>query len=209
MNNVKKRNFESLAKAAKAAGLIGLGELTDIGTSVALGTVKTLQESTWEKKAILSGIIGNIATHALDMDLPFSGVGMNSLVGIDAFIDNASDIAIGVAGTSLAYKAANNIQQIHNSKKSVEDIMAELGIAFDDEDEQENLEPVRNPNGIFSSMSPETLRALREARNNVIQENKNETIESTNDEINPEDEEKAERELLKKLLKKYGTETIL
>lgn len=190
----KQRDFDTLAKAAKTAGLIAVGEIADIGTSVALGTVKTMQESTWEKKMLLGGIIGNIAAKALDMDLPFAGVGLNSMVGIDGFVDNASDIAMGIAGTSLAYKAANNIQSIHNSNKTVEDIMEELGI------EVEISEPVIEQSklkakGIFAALTEEQLKQLEEARKIKIKEKEEEEEKL---------DEEQEMSLLKQLLAKYG-----
>lgn len=187
MISKRKRDFDSLARAAKTAGLIGLGEVTDFGTSTALGIAKTMQESTWEKKVLVGSIIGNIASHVLDMDLPFVNLGIESMQGIDAFVDNVSDVAMGVAGASLAYKAANNIQAIHNSEKSFEEILQEMGLNLDEEEQK----PIKN--NIFAGMSPEQISAIFQNKQKIkpIQEEKELT----------EDEEKA---MLKMLLKKYG-----
>ena len=130
---------------------------------------------------------GNIASHVLDMDLPFVNLGIESMQGIDAFVDNVSDVAMGVAGTSLAYKAANNIQAIHNSEKSFEEILQEMGLNLDEEEQK----PIKN--NIFAGMSPEQISAIFQNKQKIkpIQEEKELT----------EDEEKA---MLKMLLKKYG-----
>lgn len=190
MISKRKRDFDSLARAAKTAGLIGLGEVTDFGTSTALGIAKTMQESTWEKKVLIGGILGNMAAGLLDMDLPFVNLGIESMQGIDAFVDNVSDVAMGVAGASLAYKTANNIQAIHNSEKSFEEILQEMGLDLDEEEQK----PIKNNiTNIFAGMSPEQISAIFQNKQNIkpIQEEK---------ELN-EDEEKA---MLKMLLKKYG-----
>ena len=199
MINRKQRDFDSLAKAAKTAGLIGLGEVTDFGTSTVLGVAKTIQESTWEKKALVGGIIGNIAAHVLDMDLPFVNLGVESMQGIDAFVDNMSDIVMGAAGASLAYKTANNIQQIHNSNKSLEEILQEMGIEIETE-EKPNTQIKNNVQNVFSGMTPEQLMALFANKQNIQKPIEKEEKELTEDE---------EKELFKKLLKKYGKEEIL
>lgn len=193
MINKRKRDFDSLARAAKTAGLIGLGEVTDFGTSAALGVAKTIQESTWEKKALVGGLLGNLAAGLLDMDLPFVNLGVESMAGIDAFVDNASDIAMGVAGASLAYKTANNIQAIHNSNKSLEEILQEMGLELEEDEEEQ---PIRNnTSNIFAGMSPEQISAIFQNRQTINPVKKEKEF--------IEDEEKA---MLKMLLKKYGNE---
>lgn len=201
----KKRDFDSLAKAAKTAGLIAAGEVTDFGTSVALGAVKTLQESTWEKKALVGGLIGNIAASVLDMDLPFANLGIESMAGIDAFVDNASDVAMGIAGVSLAYKMANNIQEINSSNKSIEELIAEMGLELEEEKKEKPI--IQNKKvGIFSNLTPEKLAEIERLR-------KGDDKEEENEEDEEEMTEEQEMALLKSLLKKYGknlkTEEIL
>lgn len=194
----RKRDFDSLAKAAKTAGLVTVGEITDLGTSVALGAVKTLQESKWEKKAIVGGIIGNIAAGLVDMDLPFINLGIESMSGVDAFVDNMSDVAMGVAGASLAYKAANNIQAIHNSEKSIEEIMADMGLEIEEEETPIANNIGKQKGGIFSNLTPEKLKEINRIRNNSIIQ------EQEEDESEEEDTtEEQEMLLLQKLLAKY------
>lgn len=199
MISKKCRNFDALTKAAKAAGMIGLGEVTDFGTSTALGIAKTMQESTWEKKVLIGGLIGNLAAGILDMDLPFVNLGVESMQGIDSFVDNVSDVAMGVAGASLAYKTANNIQQIHNSNKSLEEILQEMGIEIETE-EKSNTQIKNNVQNVFSGMTPEQLMALFANKQNIQKPIEKEEKELTENE---------EKELFKKLLKKYGKEEIL
>lgn len=132
---IKKNNMDNLTKTLKAAGFVGLNEISNVGTSAILGTAKTIKESTWEKKVLLGGLLGNLAAGVLDMDLPFANLGIESMAGIDALVDNASDIAMGVAGASMAYKLANNIQELNNSNKSTEDLLKELGLDFEEDEE--------------------------------------------------------------------------
>lgn len=183
MISKKCRSLNNLTKAAKAAGMVGLGEVSDLGTSVVLGTTKTLQESTWEKKLLIGGLLGNLASGLLDMDLPFVNLGIESLTGIDTFVDNASDIAMGIAGTSLAYKTANNIQEFHNSNKSIDEKLEELGITFDDIEDERIIPVVDN-----------VFKLKQEERNKIKEENKNQT----------ELTEEQEKVLLQQLLAKYG-----
>lgn len=189
MISKRKRDFDSLTRAAKTAGLIGLGEVTDFGTSTALGIAKTMQESTWEKKVLIGGLIGNLAAGILDMDLPFVNLGVESMQGIDSFVDNVSDVAMGVAGASLAYKTANNIQEIHNSEKSFEQILQEMGLDLEDyEEEQKHIKP-----NIFTEMTPEQIATIFASKQNIKPAKEEKEL--------TEDEEKA---MLKMLLKKYG-----
>lgn len=194
MISKKARNFDALTKAAKAAGMIGLGEVADIGTSVALGTAKTLQESSWEKKVIIGGVLANIAAGALDLDLPFVNLGIESIAGIDAVVDNASDIAIGVAGASLMYKTANNIQKMHNSKKSVEQKLAELGISLEEEQEEEEEETIFNEKYINKLKAQNNIEVKEDEEKKPQQ-----PVQLT------EDQEKV---LLQQLLAKYGASSI-
>lgn len=121
---MKKGN--GIGEVLKTVGVYSLGEVENYAGSAVLGTMKAVKESSWEKKVLLGGIVGNIAAHVLDMDLPFANLGMESMVGIDGFIDNASDIAMGVAAASLLYKTTKNIDEINKSDKSVEELIAEM-----------------------------------------------------------------------------------
>lgn len=116
----------NLGDALKAVGVFSAAELEDLSSSVILGTAKTLKESTWEKKVILGGLVANLAAGFLDLDAPFIGIGAESMAGMDSFVDNAADIAIGAAAASLAYKASNNIQEINASNKSAEELIEEF-----------------------------------------------------------------------------------
>lgn len=176
----KKLSFDELSKAIKTTGLVGLGEVSDFGTSIALGTTKTIQEAGWEKKVLLGGLLGNLAASVLDMDLPFANLGIESMAGIDAFVDNASDIAMGVAGASLGYKTISNIQEMQSSNKTLEEKLADLG--FDYNEETENVIP-NNININLRGVMPE--------------QNKKDENELT---------EEQEKLLLRQLLKKYGTQ---
>lgn len=178
----KKVNFDELAKTVKAAGLVGLGEVSDLGTSAILGATKTIKESNWEKKVLFGGILGNLAAGILDMDLPFANLGIESIAGLDSFVDNASDIAMGVAGASMAYKFANNVQELQNSNETLEEKLAKLGIVLDDE----KSEPIQE-------------QSIFERKNDI-------TKQETKQEQNIDLAEQQEKLLLKQLLKKYGNE---
>lgn len=131
------KNGSGIGDILKTVGTYGLSEAENYAGSAVLGTMKTLKESSWEKKVLLGGLVGNLAAHVLDMDLPFLNLGMDSMVGIDNFIDNASDVAMGVAAASLLYKTTKNIDDINKSDKSVEDIIAEM---FPEEDDSQEID---------------------------------------------------------------------
>lgn len=100
-----------LGEILQASGSLAIGEAERGIASVIVGVTKTVKEAGWEKTALMGALAGNVASHLLDLDAPFSNLGVESLVGIDLAIDNVSDIAAGAALASLAYKASKNISK--------------------------------------------------------------------------------------------------
>lgn len=136
----EKQNKIDLGTILTAAGKTSMAEGERLAASAILGITKTIKESKWETTALIGSLVGNIAAQTLDLDLPFANLGVESAVGIDSFLDNASDVVAGAALTSLAYKASKNISDCAKIK-SREDLLREvqkyMEISSDEDDDDE------------------------------------------------------------------------
>lgn len=138
----EKENKIDLGSVLTAAGKTSIAEGEKLVASVVLGVTKTIKESKWETTALIGSLVGNIAAQTLDLDLPFTNLGVESAVGIDSFLDNASDVVAGAALTSLAYKASKNISdysKIKSREKLLEEVQKYMEMSSDDEDDDEDL----------------------------------------------------------------------
>lgn len=138
----EKENKIDLGTVLTAAGKTSIAEGEKLVASVVLGVTKTIKESKWETTALIGSLVGNIAAQTLDLDLPFTNLGVESAVGIDSFLDNASDVVAGAALTSLAYKASKNISdysKIKSREKLLEEVQKYMEMSSDDEDDDEDL----------------------------------------------------------------------
>lgn len=139
----EKKNKIDLGTVLTAAGKTSMAEGEKLVASVVLGVTKTVKESKWETTALISSLVGNIAAQTLDLDLPFANLGVESAVGIDSFLDNASDVVAGAALASLAYKASKNISdysKIKSREKLLEEAQKYMEMSSDDEDEDDDEE---------------------------------------------------------------------
>lgn len=136
----EKENKIDLGSVLTAAGKTSIAEGEKLVASVVLGVTKTIKESKWETTALIGSLVGNIAAQTLDLDLPFTNLGVESAVGIDSFLDNASDVVAGAALTSLAYKASKNISdysKIKSREKLLEEVQKYMEMSSDDEDDDD------------------------------------------------------------------------
>lgn len=138
----EKQNKIDLGTILTAAGKTGMAEGERLAASAILGITKTIKESKWETTALIGSLVGNIAAQTLDLDLPFANLGVESAVGIDSFLDNASDVVAGAALASLAYKASKNISDC-SKIKSREELLKEaqkyMEISSNEDDDDEDL----------------------------------------------------------------------
>lgn len=106
----------------------GLEELDNTVGNVILATVETAKANKTALKILGLGLMANVATHALDLDAMAEGVGLNKLVGIDAFIDNASDVAMLGAGAKIASDLSKNVLDALENRKTNDELMNVFGI---------------------------------------------------------------------------------
>lgn len=120
--------FDETKEVAKSVAVEAVGK-------VVLGTAKTVKESSFSQKLLIGSLVGNAIAKALDLDLPFEGLGIDS--NVDAFVDNASDVA-GVIGLGLLGRnLTKNIAEVNPDEiwKSIKESADEI-----DDDDAEDLD---------------------------------------------------------------------
>ncbi|MDK4523122.1 hypothetical protein [Fusobacterium necrophorum] len=105
-----------------------VNELDNTLGNVILATVKTAKNNKNSLKVLGLGMAANATVHALDLDNMMSGVGLDKLVGIDAFVDNISDVAMLGAGAKLVHGLAKNVTNALENRKTNDELLTAFGI---------------------------------------------------------------------------------
>lgn len=105
-----------------------VNELDNTLGNVILATVETAKNNKSSLKVLGLGMAANAAVHALDLDNMMSGVGLDKLVGIDAFVDNISDVAMLGAGAKLVHDLAKNVTNALENRKTNDELLTAFGI---------------------------------------------------------------------------------
>ncbi|CAL7871046.1 DUF937 domain-containing protein [Fusobacterium necrophorum subsp. funduliforme] len=105
-----------------------VNELDNTLGNVILATVETAKNNKSSLKVLGLGMAANAAVHALDLDNMMSGVGLDKLVGIDAFVDNISDVAMLGAGAKLVHGLAKNVTNALENRKTNDELLTAFGI---------------------------------------------------------------------------------
>lgn len=105
-----------------------VNELDNTLGNIILATVETAKNNKSSLKVLGLGMAANAAVHALDLDNMMSGVGLDKLVGIDAFVDNISDVAMLGAGAKLVHDLAKNVTNALENRKTNDELLKAFGI---------------------------------------------------------------------------------
>ena len=115
----------NLSRVGSLISDVTIDTTAELGASALLGTIKTLKDSTWEKKALGISLAGNLISGVFDMDTTFGILG-ETFTGIDGKVDQIADVIGITAAGSLIYKAFENSKAIYESEKELDELLEEI-----------------------------------------------------------------------------------
>ena len=137
---------EVVNKNKKEEGMVSTALLSEIfneslksadnlGANILHGVVKTVKENKFAVGVALAGLAANGIAKAFDLDNPLAVIGQEGL-GLDAFVDNAGDLALLGAGAKLATDLVMNTKDAIYNPLSNEELLAQYAVK---DEELENL----------------------------------------------------------------------
>ena len=100
LNGVKEQEMITPKVVSELLGE-ALNSADNLGANLIHGVVKTIKDNKVAVGIGIAGLIGNGIAKAFDLDNPLAVIGQENL-GLDAFVDNAADLALLGAGAKLA-----------------------------------------------------------------------------------------------------------
>lgn len=135
LNKEKKKEMVS----TKVLGEIineSLNSADNLGANILHGVVKTIKENKFAVGIALAGLAANGIAKAFDLDNPLAVIGQEGL-GVDAFVDNAGDLALLGAGAKLSADLVMNTKEAIYNPLSNEELLKQYSSS---DEEIENLE---------------------------------------------------------------------
>lgn len=135
LNKKKKKKMVS----TKVLGEIineSLNSADNLGANILHGVVKTVKENKFAVGIALAGLAANGIAKAFDLDNPLAVIGQEGL-GVDAFVDNAGDLALLGAGAKLSADLVMNTKEAIYNPLSNEELLKQYSSS---DEEIENLE---------------------------------------------------------------------
>lgn len=142
LNNVenKKKKEEGMVSTALLSEIFNesLKSADNLGANILHGVVKTVKENKVAVGVALAGLAANGIAKAFDLDSPLAVIGQEGL-GLDAFVDNAGDLALLGAGAKLTADLVRNTKDAIYNPLSNEELLAQYAVN-DEELESLNLD---------------------------------------------------------------------
>lgn len=108
----------------------------NLGANILHGVVKTIKDNKFAVGIALAGLAANGIAKAFDLDNPLAVIGQEGL-GLDAFVDNAGDLALLGAGAKLSTDLVMNTKDAIYNPLTNEELLKQYSI---EDEELENLE---------------------------------------------------------------------
>ena len=141
MAEAKNKKQEEGMVSTKLLGEIfneSLSTADNIGANILHGVVKTVKENKFAVGVALAGLAANGIAKAFDLDSPLAVIGQEGL-GLDAFVDNAGDLALLGAGAKLSADLVKNTKDAFYNPLSNEELLALYGTKENEEGQVEEL----------------------------------------------------------------------
>lgn len=139
LNNLenKKKKEEGMVSTALLGEIFNesLKSSDNLGANILHGVVKTVKENKFAVGVALAGLAANGIAKAFDLDSPLAVIGQEGL-GLDAFVDNAGDLALLGAGAKLTADLVRNTKDAIYNPLSNEELLAQYKAS---KEELENL----------------------------------------------------------------------
>ena len=133
----KKKKEEGMVSTALLGEIFNesLKSADNIGANILHGVVKTVKENKFAVGVALAGLAANGIAKAFDLDSPLAVIGQEG-IGLDAFVDNAGDLALLGAGAKLTADLVRNTKDAIYNPLSNEELLAQYAVK---DGELENL----------------------------------------------------------------------
>lgn len=133
----KKKKEEGMVSTALLGEIFNesLKSADNLGANILHGVVKTVKENKFAVGVALAGLAANGIAKAFDLDSPLAVIGQEGL-GLDAFVDNAGDLALLGAGAKLTADLVMNTKDAIYNPLSNEELLAQYKAS---KEELENL----------------------------------------------------------------------
>lgn len=141
MSEAKNKKQEEGMVSTKLLGEIfneSLSTADNIGANILHGVVKTVKENKFAVGVALAGLAANGIAKAFDLDSPLAVIGQEGL-GLDAFVDNAGDLALLGVGAKLSADLVKNTKDAFYNPLSNEELLALYGTKENEEGQVEEL----------------------------------------------------------------------
>lgn len=133
----KKKKEEGMVSTALLGEIFNesLKSADNLGANILHGVVKTVKENKFAVGVALAGLAANGIAKAFDLDSPLAVIGQEG-IGLDAFVDNAGDLALLGAGAKLTADLVMNTKDAIYNPLSNEELLAQYAV---NDEELENL----------------------------------------------------------------------
>lgn len=133
----KKKKEEGMVSTALLGEIFNesLKSADNLGANILHGVVKTVKENKFAVGVALAGLAANGIAKAFDLDSPLAVIGQEGL-GLDAFVDNAGDLALLGAGAKLTADLVRNTKDAIYNPLSNEELLEQYKAS---KEELENL----------------------------------------------------------------------
>lgn len=133
----KKKKEEGMVSTALLGEIFNesLKSADNLGANILHGVVKTVKENKFAVGVALAGLAANGIAKAFDLDSPLAVIGQEG-IGLDAFVDNAGDLALLGAGAKLTADLVRNTKDAIYNPLSNEELLAQYAVK---DEELENL----------------------------------------------------------------------
>lgn len=133
----KKKKEEGMVSTALLGEIFNesLKSADNLGANILHGVVKTVKENKFAVGVALAGLAANGIAKAFDLDSPLAVIGQEG-IGLDAFVDNAGDLALLGAGAKLTADLVRNTKDAIYNPLSNEELLVQYAVK---DEELENL----------------------------------------------------------------------
>lgn len=133
----KKKKEEGMVSTALLGEIFNesLKSADNLGANILHGVVKTVKENKFAVGVALAGLAANGIAKAFDLDSPLAVIGQER-IGLDAFVDNAGDLALLGAGAKLTADLVRNTKDAIYNPLSNEELLKQYAV---NDGELENL----------------------------------------------------------------------
>lgn len=131
LNNTenKKKKEEGMVSTALLGEIFNesLKSSDNLGANILHGIVKTVKENKFAVGVAIAGLAANGIAKAFDLDNPLAVIGQEGL-GLDAFVDNAGDLALLGAGAKLTADLVRNTKDAIYNPLSNEELLKQYAV---------------------------------------------------------------------------------